>query len=171
MVAADGCVRSGWAYFSVSRHVFGALGLYAMVGALLGLLATGLIWIEWRALGRRLPESGTRALWLRAALYGAVGALASMDTAVNTFSGEHVAHTFLRSIGPFVFMLGAGATTAVGAATLLVALRLLASKRWLLFWLVVALFAAAGALVVWIDLTKYVSLYSRIHTILELASP
>ncbi|HKO50046.1 MAG TPA: sulfatase, partial [Polyangiaceae bacterium] len=31
-------------------------------------------------------------------------------------------------------------------------------------------FAASGALVVWIDLTQYVSLYSRIHTILELVS-
>jgi len=170
MVAADACVRSGWAYFSVSRHVFGALGLYAMVGALLGLLITCLVWLESRVLFRRLAASEPRALWPRALFYGAVGALASMSTAIYTFSGEHVARTLLRSIGPIVFMLGAGSATALGAAALLVAGRLLASRRWLLFGLVVALFLASGALVVWIDLTQYVSLYSRIHTILELAS-
>jgi len=170
MVAADACVRSGWAYFSVSRHVCGALGLYAMVGALLGLLTTCLVWLEWRLLGRRLSANEPRALRIRAAFYGAVGALASMGTAIYTFSGEHVARTLLRSIGPLLFMLGAGAATAAGAAALLLALRLLLAKRRRMFWLIVALFAASGALVVWIDLTKYVSLYSRIHTILELAA-
>ncbi|HKO49494.1 MAG TPA: hypothetical protein VJV79_17315, partial [Polyangiaceae bacterium] len=75
MVAADGCVRSGWAYFSVPRHVFGALGLYAMVGALLGLLATCLVWLEWRLIGLRLLARPARAFWGRAAFYGAVGAL------------------------------------------------------------------------------------------------
>ena len=170
MVAADACVRSGWAYFSVSRHVLGALGLYAMVGTLLGLLATGLVWLEWRLIGRRLTGLGSREVRLRAAFYGVVGALASMSTAIYTFSGEHVARTLLRSVGPCVFMLGAGSVSAVGAAALLVAGRLSVHKRWLSFWLVVALFSASGALLVWIDLTQYVSLYARIHTILELAS-
>jgi len=170
MVAADACVRSGWAYFSVPHHVLGALGLYAMVGALLGLLVTCLAWLEWRVIGRKLASRKPRALGLRAALYGALGALASMSTALYTFSGEHVARTLLRSIGPLVFMFGAGCATAVGVAALLVAGRLLSAQRWLLFWLVVALFAASGSLLVWIDLTKYVSLYSRIHTILELAA-
>lgn len=170
MVAADACVRSGWAYFSVSHHVLGALGLYAMVGALLGLLGSCLVWLEWRALGRRLKGSERRVLGLRAATYGALGALASMNTAIYTFSGEHVARTVLSRVGPLCFMLGAGAVTALGAAALLLAGRYLAAQRWLLFWLVVALFATSGALVVWIDLTQYVSLYSRIHTILELAA-
>jgi len=169
MVAADACVRSGWAYFSVSHHVLGALGLYAMVGALLGLLATCLVYLEWRLLGHRL-QSKRGAFWLRAGTYGLVGALASMSTAVYTFSGEHVARTLLRSVGPLLFMFGAGVLTASGAAALLVAVRLLSSKRWFPFCSIVALFCAAGALVVWVDLTQYVSLYSRIHTILELAA-
>jgi len=170
MVAADACVRSGWAYFSGTRHVAASLGLYAMVGALLGVLASGLVWFEWRVLARRLRGSERRVLLLRSAFYGVVGALASMSTAIYTFSGEHVARTLLRTIGPVAFMFGAGSATAVGAAALLVALRLLSGKRWLLFWGVVALFASSGALVVWIDLTQYVSLYSRIHTILELSA-
>src|SRR6478735_1550428 len=103
MVGADACVRSGWAYFSVSHHVLGALGLYAMVGALLGLLATCLVWLEWRALGRRLKGSERRVFGLRAATYGAVGALASMNTAIYTFSGEHVARTLLSRVGPVFF--------------------------------------------------------------------
>ncbi len=133
MVAADACVRSGWAYFSVSHHVLGALGLYAMVGALLGLLATCLVWLEWRRLGRRLRGSARRVHGLRAATYGAVGALASMSTAIYTFSGEHVTHTLLSRVGPLVFMSAAGLVTALGASALFVALRLLAAGRWLLF--------------------------------------
>jgi uncharacterized protein len=170
MVGADACVRSGWAYFSVSHHVLGSLGLYAMVGALLGLFATCLVWFERRTLGARLGGSTRRVLGLRAVSYGSVGAFASMGTAIYTFSGEHVAHTLLGRVGPLMFMLAAGAVTALGAGALLVALRLLNDRRWLLFWGVVALFAASGALVVWIDLTQYVALYARIHTILELAS-
>lgn len=170
MVGADACVRSGWAYFSVSRHLLGAFGLYAMVGALLGLLATCLVWLEWRLIGRRVRGSTWRVLRSRAAVYGVVGALASMSTAIYTFSGEHVARTLLSRVGPLVFMSAAGVVSALGAGALFVALGFLASRRWLLFWGVVALFAALGALVVWIDLTQYVSLYSRIHTILELAS-
>jgi hypothetical protein len=170
MVGADACVRSGWAYFSVSHHVLGALALYAMVGALLGLLATCLVWLEWRWLACRLLGSERRKLWLRAGAYGFVGALSSMSTAFYTFGGEHAARTSLRNIGPVLFMLGAGSITALGAATLIFALRLLSRERFLSFALLVALLAAFGALVVWIDLTQYVSLYSRIHTILELAS-
>ena len=170
MVGADACVRSGWAYFSVSHHVAAALGLYAMVGALLGLLATCLVWFEWRVLGRRRLANNRRMLGFRASFYGLVGALASMSTAVYTFGGEHVARTLLRSIGPILFMLVAGTATAVGSATLLFALRLLNGTRGLLFWMVVALFAASGSFLVWLDLTQYVSLYSRIHTILELSS-
>ena len=170
MVAADACVRSGWAYFSVSHHVLGALGLYAMVGALLGLLATCLVWLEWRKLAPRWNTNERRKLWLRAGSYGALGAFASMSTALYTFSGEHAARSALRSIGPALFMLGAGAVTALGAAALIVALRRFAEGRLLAFAVLTALFGASGALVVWIDLTQYVSLYSRIHTILELAA-
>src|SRR6478736_1313907 len=116
IVAADACVRSGWAYFSVAHHVLGALGLYAMVGALLGLLSTCLVWLERRFLARHVQGSERRKLWLRGGSYGALGALSSMSTALYTFSGEHAARMSLRSVGPVLFMLGAGAITALGAA-------------------------------------------------------
>jgi hypothetical protein len=170
MVAADACVRSGWEYFSAARHVAASLGLYAMVGVLLGSFTAGLLWLEWLALGRRSPEPRRRALLARAAVYGVIGALASTSTAIYTFSGEHVARTLARSVGPFVFMAIAGGATAFGAALLLLALHALGAGKRKSFWLIVALFASLGAVVVWIDLTQYVSLYSRIHTILELSS-
>ena len=34
-------------------------GLYAVLGALLGLIVTGLIALEWHAWGKRLPPTGT----------------------------------------------------------------------------------------------------------------
>ena len=170
MVAADACVRSGWEYFSALRHVAASLGLYAMVGVLLGSLTSGLLWLEWRLLGRRLPAQGRRSLLARAAFYGGIGALSSMSTAIYTFSGEHVARTLAGTLGPIVFMAIAGGATAVGAALLIVALRALGAGKRRPFWLITALLACLGCVVVWIDLTQYVSLYSRIHTILELTS-
>ena len=170
LVAADALVRSGWAYFSVGRHFAAALGLYAAVGALLGSLASGLIWVEWRTLGQRQPGHGRRALWARAATYGVVGALASMSTAIYTFSGEHVARTLARTIGPLAFMLCAGVATAVGAALLLLALSFWAQGRRRAYWLIIACFAVADTAVLWVDLTQYVSIYARIHTILELSA-
>src|SRR4051812_8681720 len=53
MVGADACVRSGWPYIPIAHHVAAALGLYAAVGALLGVLTSCLVWLEWRVLGRR----------------------------------------------------------------------------------------------------------------------
>lgn len=170
MVGADACVRSGWEYFSAARHAAASLGLYAMVGVVLGLVTSGLLLLEWRLLGRRLPERGPRTLLLRATFYGVVGALSSMSTAIYTFSGEHVARSVARTIGPIVFMSCAGLSTASGAALLLFALACLHAGKRGRFWLLVLLFAISGTVVVWIDLTQYVSLYSRIHTILELAS-
>jgi hypothetical protein len=169
MVGADACVRSGWSYFSVSRHVAAALGLYAMVGALLGLLTACLIWLEWRVLGERLAR-GNQALLVRSACYGALGALASMSTALYTFSGEHIARSLARRVGPIVFMLGAFAASALGAALLQRALRLSQGKHARSLGSMALAFATSGGVVVWIDLTQYVSLYSRIHTILELSA-
>jgi uncharacterized protein len=169
MVGADACMRSGWPYISIAHHVAAALGLYAAVGALLGLLTTCLVWLEWRTLGRKL--SGRRAALGRPAFYGVVGAAASISTAIATFSGEHVARTRAATLGPLVFILCAGGVAAVGSALLIRALDLLAGRRpGRAFWPFVLLFLGLGAGVVWVDLTQYVSLYMRLHTILELSS-
>jgi hypothetical protein len=169
MVGADACMRSGWPYISISHHVAAALALYAAVGALLGLLTACLVWFEWRTLGQR--ALGPRAAGLRPAFYGAVGAAASISTALATFRGEHVARTRAATIGPLLFMLCAGVVAAAGSALLIRALEVLrgpAPRRPI--WPFVALFLGLGWAVVWVDLTQYVSLYPRLHTILELAA-
>jgi hypothetical protein len=171
MVGADACMRSGWPYISISHHVAAALGLYAAVGALLGLLTTCLVWLEWRTIGQRVQGRGRRAAVLRLAFYGVVGAVASVSTALATFRGEHVARTRAATIGPILFVLCAGAIAAAGSALVLRALEVLhSSPRRRPFWPFVALFLALGSAVVWVDLTQYVSLYPRLHTILELAA-
>jgi uncharacterized protein len=170
MVGADACVRAGWPYFSAAQHTAASLALYAAVGALLGLLASCLVWLEWSLLGRRVDGRARALGLLRPAFYGLVGGAASISTAVFTFSGEHVAHTRMKTVGPLAFILCAGIAAAAGSALLLRALRLLARGKLGKFWLLVLLFAFVGASVVWVDLTQYVSLYARIHTILELCA-
>ncbi len=171
MVGADACVRSGWPYFSTKHHVAAALGLYTAVGALLGLMTASLVWLEWRTLGRRMLGGGGRAGAIRPAFYGVIGGLASASTAIATFSGEHVSRTRAATIGPVVFMACAGGVTALGSALVIRALRrMTATKRVAAVAPYVALFFGLGACVVWVDLTQYVSVYVRLHTILELAS-
>jgi len=170
MVGADACVRQGWPYFSAIRHTEAALALYAAVGALLGLLASGLVWLEWTCIGRSVAGRSRWAALARPAFYGLVGGAASINTALFTFNGEHVAHTRLKTIGPLAFIACAGLAAAAGSALILRALSLLERRRQAGFWSIVLLFALAGAGIVWVDLTQYVSLYARIHTIIELSA-
>jgi hypothetical protein len=82
-----------------------------------------------------------------------------------------VARTRAATIGPVVFVLCAGLVAAVGSALLLRALAALQeTARRRAFWPFLAAFLGLGWLVVWLDLTQYVSLYPRLHTILELAA-
>jgi len=171
MVGADACVRSGWPYISVTHHVAAALGLYGAVGALLGLLATCLVCFEWRLIGRRLTGDAGWTSVLRSGFYGFVGAAASVSTAIATFSGEHVARTRAATVGPILFMICAGLAAAAGSWLLIRALRVLeTSSSRLAFLPFVAVFFAIGVTVAWVDLTQYVALYMRLHTILELSS-
>jgi arylsulfatase A-like enzyme len=170
MVGADACVRAGWPYFSAARHTAASLALYAAVGALLGLLASALVWFEWRTVGRRVAGRSLARARLRPAFYGVIGGAASISTAIFTFSGEHVAHTRMKTIGPLAFMACAGLAAAFGSALIMRATALLARGQRGKFWLLVLFFALSGAGVVWVDLTQYVSLYARIHTILELCA-
>lgn len=167
MVAADAFARDGWAYFPLAQHVTGSLAMYAVVGVLLGLLLSGLIGLE-RALISGREGWSARTRWLAAgAFYALVGGLSSVSTALWTFSGESVQKTALALIGPVIFAGGMGALTAVGAGIIARALTSLArgGYEWLLW---AAFLWLLGVLVARVDLTAYVSLYSRVHTILEL---
>jgi len=170
MVAADACVRAGWAYFSMARHFAASLALYAAVGALLCVSVSALVWLEWTQIGRRVRGRARPWHALRPAFYGLIAASASASTARFTFSGDHVAHTRLKTLGPLAFMFAAGVAAALGAALVLAAVRALEQRNYRRFWLFELALALAGVSVVWIDLTQYVALYVRIHTILELAA-
>lgn len=169
LVVGDACARAGWPYFDATEHVTASLGLYAAVGALLGLLAAGLILLERWLVGRRVAGRGPAWLLLRPAFYGLVGGAASSSTALWTFSGEQVQKTALATLGPLVFMAAAGCASALGAFVLAWLSSAIArrSRLWLLG---AAAFWGLGVLVARIDLTVYVSLYSRVHTILELVA-
>jgi hypothetical protein len=165
LLVGDAAGRTNWPYFSAWDHWTGALGLYAAVGALLGAATFGLIAIE-RWLLARLGAS--KAVW-RAAFYGVVGALASVSTAIWTFSGEKAHASPLAVVGPVMFSVTCGAAAAVGAALVRKALELVERRR--SAWVALAsLFFFGGVLIAAVDLTVYVALYSRVHTILELVA-
>ncbi|HET9933500.1 MAG TPA: sulfatase [Polyangiaceae bacterium] len=167
MVVGDACARAGWAYFPLRQHVLGALAMYATVGALLGLLLAALIGLRYVLIGRR-QRWPQRARWFASGLFfGLVGGLSSVSTALWTFSGESVQKTALAVWGPILFASAMGGLAAVGAALLARAFESLVrgGREWMVW---AALSWLSGLFVAHIDLTQYVSLYSRVHTILEL---
>ncbi|MFZ5891356.1 MAG: sulfatase-like hydrolase/transferase [Myxococcota bacterium] len=167
LVAGDACARAGWQYFPLRQHLLGSLGMYATVGALLGLLVSVLIAIERALIGRPLAAHPPWRVALGGIFYCTVGALSSVSTAIWTFSGESVQKTALAVWGPAVFASALGGLTMLGAGAVARALGSIerGDREW---WLWSLAFFASGLLVAHIDLTQYVSLYSRVHTILEL---
>ena len=89
MVGGDAIVREGWPYIVVAQHLTAALGLYAAIGALLGLVVWALVALERAAVG----GAANGRTWLRSYAYGIVGGVASINTALWTFSGEQVSQT------------------------------------------------------------------------------
>jgi uncharacterized protein len=168
LVLADTTVREGFRFVSAKDHLSGSLALYTVAGTLLGLVLALLITIEWWVVGRWVESRG-RWLLLRPAFYGLVSGVAAIDTAIWTFSGEKVSTTPLAVWGPVAFCvaiaLGSFGATALFLRAARAALR---GKRWHL--LLVPVLLGAGALGMWLDLTQYVMLYQRVHTIVELAS-
>ncbi len=170
LVGADCTVREGFHYLSAADHLLGSFALYAVAGTLLGALITALVTLEWWVLGRFVERRSTWLWLLRPLFYGVAAGVASIATALWTFSGERVQHSPVAVWGPPMFCVTIGLGTSLGAVVLLFGLRgALAGKHWR--WLVPCVaFALAGAVGSHIDLTMYVMLYQRVHTILELGA-
>ena len=170
LVAADCTVREGFRYLSASDHLGGAFALYTVAGALLGLLVSAVAHLEWLLIGRWAMRRGRLARLLRPAFYGLIAGAAASDTAVWTFSGEKAQASPLAVWGPVAFCVAIGVGAFTGTALLLVAIDAALKRRALVWAPVAMLFAVGGTAFAWIDLTMYVMLYQRVHTILELTA-
>lgn len=161
---ADAIRRSGWELVPVARHVGGVVALYALVGAVIGLGAWIVIGLE-RRLTLRAPER--RRNLVRAAVYALLAGLACSSTAFWTFSGQRIQKSALAMILPWVFIACVGLAAAVVALAVLRARAALDGGRrlWPALGAVLALGLAAA--LVFVDLTVFVALYSRLHTLLE----
>lgn len=162
LVVADTWVRSGIPPSALREHFLGSFGLYAAVGGAAGALVAGLVAIEVRlSRGRSDEPFRSRA---SAAFYGVVAALASVSTAIWTFSGEKLEGSPLRVIGPIAISLCCGVAGAIGSALIRLGLR----RKFTLP--IGAALLASGAFVSYVDLTWYVALYPRLHTLIELVA-
>jgi hypothetical protein len=165
--AADAIRRSGWELLPVARHVTGVVALYALVGTVIGLGTWLVIGLE-RRLTLRVPER--RRNLARAGVYALLAGAASASTAFWTFSGQRIQKSALATVLPWVFI----ACIALGAAVL--ALAVLRSRAALdrgrrilpAAGAVLALGVAAGLM--FVDLTVFVALYSRLHALLEVSA-
>ncbi len=167
LVLADAKIRAGLPDSVVVDHALGALGLYAAVGALVGSVVWGLIALERAIFGRR---TGRLRVVLFAAYYFLVAAAASVSTAIWTFSGDRAQRSVLAIAGPIAFCVACGAAAALGAYFARRALVALEGGRRRPFVGVVAFLVVAGAAATYVDLTWYVALYPRLHTLIEVVA-
>lgn len=160
LVWVDAQVREGWPFIPTGQHWRWSLLLYTAAGALLGSLAYALSWLE-RQWGQGRP------LAIRAGFFGVACGLLLANLAVWAFSGEAVSATRLGHLGPALLVL-----VAAAAAWLAAWLALFASERAhggdVATGVLAALIAVAlGLQTARFDLTQFVALYGRLHTVLE----
>jgi hypothetical protein len=169
-VVLDALTRRGWEGVSRFGHFTAAFSLYTAAGTLFGsgavLLFAGYVALK-RKLGVRYPYL---ARWLGPCLGAAVGVVAMSGTAFWTFSGEGIRATTLGKVGPWLVLVVAALGGALSAGVGPTLERLLVSARPSRAFALAAVALALALLLARIDLTVYVSLYSRLHTFLELTA-
>ncbi len=163
LVWVDAQVREGWPFIPTGQHWRWSLLLYAAAGALFGSLAHALLWLE-RQWSQERPRS------IRAGFFSVASGLLLANVAVWAFSGEAVSGTRLGHLGPALLVL-LGAVAAWLAAWV----SLFASERAQGGDIATGMLAALMALALGLqtarfDLTQFVALYGRLHTVLEAAA-
>lgn len=166
-LVVDSMKRSNWEGVSLARHFGAALLLYTAIGAAVGLslwTLVGAVRSVRGAFERRWPRLDTA---VGPAVCGALAVLAAHDAAFWVFTGAKVRHTPLSTWGPYAFMVAIAAAAVATTAATELSLRRLKSgrRRWALLWL--GLCALLVPTVVIADLTLFVALYARLHTVLE----
>jgi hypothetical protein len=164
-------LRRDFQYIQPLRHVAGSLALYTFCGTLLGVFA----WLTTR-LGERLVARVTArrtaraGVIARAGFYAVVAMAGGAPTAFATFSGEMISRTLVGRVGPFALLLGMGVAAFIVAYGVHALLERVERGQLRLACALSIAALVASALLMFVDLTTYVSLYPMLHTALEVCA-
>lgn len=169
VVLVDRLFRPEWDH-AWGDHWLGAPLLCVSAAALLGLAWMALTIAE-RRITNAWPGSFASRDRVRAILHASVAGILVWSTAVWTFSGKMVSTTWLGRVGPALFALGFMIAVGLVSWLSLRADRLVARRRRYAPALRLSLLCfALSAAAFWADMTLYVSLYERLHTLLEVVA-
>ena len=169
-LAADTLRRTGWRHVDALDHATAALVLQTCAGALSGLAFGALTALETvitRGVARRAAGAARAA---GPAFYGLVAMTAVWSTAFWAFTGHGVQGTKTAAVGPYVLIGIAGASAVAAAVLARWGLAQAAERRLARAGVAGLTFAVAAVGAMWVDLTWFVALYSRLHTALEVVS-
>ena len=152
------------------HHVRGVLALYAVVGAALGLASAVVMSLEHAVHDRIARRRPRLALGARAALYALLAAVIVRSTAFWTFTGGRVQSTSVAKWGPWAVL--AAVACGIVSLSLLTTSAARARRQHKVLWPLVAtlLGFSVAALAIYLNLTVYVALYARLHTVVEVAA-
>jgi len=168
MVVVDRIFRPEWD-ISWGDHWLGAPILFVCASVLVGLLWTLLVLSE-RAVASAFPYSSGRRDFVRVASHAVMAGMLCWSTAVWTFSGKAVSTTWLRQVGPALFVCGVMAFVILISWLGFRVDRQAARRRYSSALLLAFGYLGLSAAAFWADMNLYVSLYERLHTLLEVAA-
>ncbi|HMJ16519.1 MAG TPA: sulfatase-like hydrolase/transferase, partial [Polyangiaceae bacterium] len=164
-------LRRDFQYIQPWRHAVGALALYTFSGAAL----SGLVWLCIRLVEKlalkvsaRRGERASRAA--RFGLYALLAMVAGAPTAFSTFSGEMISRSLAGRFGPYVLILGIAGAAVVAAFVVRWVLGRVQQGRWGIGGAFAVVAWAISGVLMYVDLTVYVSLYPMLHTALEVCA-
>jgi uncharacterized protein len=163
LVWVDAQVREGWPFIPAAQHWRWSVFLYTGAGAVFGVLAHAALWLE-------ATWSQTRPLSTRAGFFGVLAGALLVSVSVWAFSGEAVSGTRLGHLGPALLVLVAAVGAWLAAWAALFAAQRIAGGEHAAGVLAALSACALGLQIARIDLTHYVALYGRLHTVLEVAA-
>ena len=168
-VATDALHRTGWEGVSRVEHGVASVLLLTAIGAIVAAL-TALSLAGYLAVERRLLLRYGSARWLAPTTGAVLGVAATASTAFWTFTGDRVRGSSLAVWGPWAVMLLAGVAGAGAALSLKALARVLREGTSRVSFGLAAALLGAAVLLSRLDLTFYVSLYARLHTLLEVTA-
>jgi hypothetical protein len=151
-------------------QVIATLALYAATATLVTAGLHGALAVE-RVLCRRLSAKSARlGLIVRLVLVAVLAAACAHGTATWTFGGARVRTSALARWGPWLMMLGLGVWAALVAWLTSAARRSMERGRLVGPAAMAVVLVAVAIGLVLVDLRVYVSLYARLHTLLEVVA-